>query len=220
MSTALMRTVPAEWYGEDYFTGKTSNYRGGYTWEQYQGTFEALAQLLMQSFPTARRFLDFGCAKGFLVQALHDQGLDAWGIDHSAYAISQAREDVRALLVCASLDSCAFVAGADVTVATEVLEHLTHEQLQVYLRHLAQSTELALFATVPMPSMRHRGAWAEAQEEPSHVTLQDRAWWHGLLRETGWRVGPMECLAERYFMNHPLVRTTGWNPLLASAPHG
>jgi hypothetical protein len=74
-----------------------------------------------------------------------------------------------------------------------------------------------LLATIPMPSMLNGVAWDEAQQEPTHVTLQDRVWWRDLLRLTGWRVGVHEHLAVQYFMNHPLFLASGWNPMTAGA---
>ena len=45
-----------------------------------------------------RRVLDVGCAKGFLVEALRDRGVEAFGIDVSEYAIGEVRPDIRAIL--------------------------------------------------------------------------------------------------------------------------
>ena len=39
------------------------------------------------------RILDFGCAKGFVVQGLRMLGYEAYGVDVSEYAISQAPKE-------------------------------------------------------------------------------------------------------------------------------
>jgi len=39
--------------------------------------------------------LDIGCAKGFLVKAFRDLGIEAWGVDVSEYALSSAPDDIR-----------------------------------------------------------------------------------------------------------------------------
>ena len=39
--------------------------------------------------------LDAGCAMGFLVEALRDRGVEAYGFDISEYAISRVREDIK-----------------------------------------------------------------------------------------------------------------------------
>lgn len=44
------------------------------------------------------KVLEIGCAKGYVVEALRDEGIDAWGIDVSDYAISCAREDIKPYL--------------------------------------------------------------------------------------------------------------------------
>lgn len=49
-------------------------------------------------FLAGKKVMELGCAKGYCVEWLRDQGITAWGIDCSAYAISQAREDIRQYL--------------------------------------------------------------------------------------------------------------------------
>jgi 2-polyprenyl-3-methyl-5-hydroxy-6-metoxy-1,4-benzoquinol methylase len=52
------------------------------------------ADELIRNFRPAR-VLDAGCAHGFLVEALWDRGVEAWGRDISEFAISQVRADLR-----------------------------------------------------------------------------------------------------------------------------
>lgn len=49
-----------------------------------------------------KRTLDVGCAKGFLVEALRDRGIEAFGIDISEYAIGEVRSDIRPYCLVAS----------------------------------------------------------------------------------------------------------------------
>jgi trans-aconitate methyltransferase len=179
--------------------------------------FQAQAELLTTCFPEANSFLDLGCAKGYLVKALRAREVIAYGIDHSAYAIAEADPSVRPYLSCAPLEDLGDTRPMDMVVASETLEHLTPLQLKACFTSLAGRTRMGLFATVPMPLMLNRAAWEAAKREPSHVTLEDRPWWHAFLRSCGWRVGCMEQLVERYFVNHPLFLTMGWCPLIASA---
>lgn len=39
--------------------------------------------------------LDVGCAKGFLVKAFAELGVEVWGVDVSEYALASASDDVR-----------------------------------------------------------------------------------------------------------------------------
>ena len=46
--------------------------------------------------------LDVGCAMGYLVEALRDLGVEAYGVDVSEYAISKVREDLKPFCKAAS----------------------------------------------------------------------------------------------------------------------
>ncbi len=51
-----------------------------------------------------KRVLDVGCAKGFLVKAFREQGVEAWGVDVSEYALSTSPEDIREYLYMVDLN--------------------------------------------------------------------------------------------------------------------
>lgn len=224
MSTSLLGPeqfddgVPVEFYDANYFNGITSNYRDGYTWDRFGGLFQSLADCLIVSYPDVNSYLDVGCASGFLVRALREREVLAWGIDGSAYAIAQADEATRRYLVCDDVLRADFP-QVDLVVACESLEHLTAWQLSVLLPRLLARTSCGLLATIPMPSMLNRLAWHEAQAETTHVSLYDRPWWTQTFRDAGWRVGVNESLAAQYFINHPLFRAAGWNPFVAGCPN-
>jgi SAM-dependent methyltransferase len=209
--------VPVSFYDEDYFSGVTSNYRDAYTYERFGYLFQCLAECLIRSYPLANSFLDIGCASGFLVQALREREVLAWGIDCSAYAISQADEGTRPYLTCANLETVEFPV-VDIVVACETLEHLAVDQLGKLLPRLMERTMCGLFATMPMPSMLNGLGWEEAQAEPTHVSLYDRPWWTATFQQAGWRVGVHEVLAAQYFQNHPLILAAGWCPFVAGVP--
>jgi len=68
-----------------------------YQFENMYPVFKDLATSIKRQFnPT--KVLDVGCAKGFLVKAFEDVGINAWGVDISEYAISKAPEDIRSKL--------------------------------------------------------------------------------------------------------------------------
>jgi trans-aconitate methyltransferase len=211
--------VPVEFYDQDYFTGVTSNYRDGYSWQRFGSLFQMFAECLIQAYPDAESFLDLGCASGFLVRALREREILAWGIDCSSYALSQADPAIRPYLFQGDLATCTLPA-VDMVIASEVLEHLTLMQLALLFPRLLCSTRLGLLATVPMPSMLNRLAWEEAQHEATHVSLHDRPWWNTLFHEGGWQSGVNERLAERFWMGHPLFLHSGWHPLCAGVPYG
>ena len=80
-------------YGRLYFDGPRDYGYGGY---QYDGRWKPVAQDIIDFFSLrpGDRFLDVGCAKGFLVKDLLTLGIDAYGIDVSEYAIQNCEPEV------------------------------------------------------------------------------------------------------------------------------
>lgn len=80
-------------YGRLYFDGPREYGYGGY---QYDGRWKPVAQDIVEFFSLrpGDRFLDVGCAKGFLVKDLLSLGIDAYGIDVSGYAIQNCEPEV------------------------------------------------------------------------------------------------------------------------------
>lgn len=80
-------------YGRLYFDGPREYGYGGY---QYDGRWKPVAQDILDFFSLrpGDRFLDVGCAKGFLVKDLLSLGIDAYGIDVSEYAIQNCEPEV------------------------------------------------------------------------------------------------------------------------------
>ena len=121
--------------------------------------------------------LDAGCAMGYLVAALRDRGVEAYGVDISAYAISKVREDVRPFCKVGSLTE-PLPAGLpdryDLVVTIEVLEHLYAEDGRQAIRNLCQLTDKVLFTSTPDDFI-----------EPTHVNVQQREYWCRTFFENG-----------------------------------
>jgi SAM-dependent methyltransferase len=154
----------------------------------------ALAAFLMSVWSPGRRFsaawrknlvgrigpqtvFAVGCAKGFLVEALRDRSVQAFGLDISPYAISQVREDLR--LYCwvgSALDL--FPQRYDLIVCIEVLEHLSRPDAESAVATLCRYADDVLFSSTP-----------DDLTEPTHVTVQPVEYWaelfahHGFYRE-------------------------------------
>lgn len=82
-------------FGQAYFDGTREQGYGGY---RYDGRWKPIAEDIVRHFDlkAGDRVLDVGCAKGFLVKDLMHAcpGLDAFGIDISAYAVMHAEPEV------------------------------------------------------------------------------------------------------------------------------
>ncbi len=83
-------------FGFEYFDGPRAQGYGGYT---YDGRWQAVAKLLIEKYhlSASSRFLDVGCAKGFLMHDLREScpGMEVQGLDISEYAKQHAMETVR-----------------------------------------------------------------------------------------------------------------------------
>lgn len=103
-------------YDISYFDGKKTTYQhnAGYSkyerWQRKnddflptdQSTGEywkdlALRYNLDHSLQN-KKILEIGCAKGFIIEALRDLGLEAYGLDVSSYAVNCARDDIKPFL--------------------------------------------------------------------------------------------------------------------------
>lgn len=85
-----------------------------------------LASALTRRYPHARLSLDVGCGGGYLVDALRQQGLSAWGTDPAAAVLDGAAPDVREHLLHGAVDSPQVVERGpyDLVTAMDVIEHI------------------------------------------------------------------------------------------------
>ena len=77
-------------FNEFYQENGGGNYTDSKFWTPF---FEMIAERIVDIF-NPKKVLDAGCACGYLVAALRDKGVEAYGIDISDYAIEKAREEM------------------------------------------------------------------------------------------------------------------------------
>ncbi|MDK2917584.1 MAG: hypothetical protein PWQ37_317 [Candidatus Petromonas sp.] len=134
--------------------------------------FGSIADRIIKEF-NPRTVLDAGCAKGFLVEALRDRGVEAYGIDISEHAISQVREDIKPYCKVASiLDP--LDRKYDLIISIEVLEHLTEYEGIRAIENLCNHTEHIIFSSTP-----------EDIEEFTHVNVRPMDYWVKLFALNG-----------------------------------
>ncbi|WP_344209603.1 class I SAM-dependent methyltransferase [Kribbella sancticallisti] len=117
-------------YDAGYYHAAAGNASVGYT--DYFGSeatsrdsfARSLAVGLTTRFPAARKTLDIGCGGGYLVRALADRGLDARGVDTSAFAVAHGVEGTAGRLVEGTMSVMADVAPFDIVTMMDVIEHL------------------------------------------------------------------------------------------------
>ncbi len=111
------------------------------------------------------RALDAGCALGLLVETLRAKGIDAFGIDFSAFAIEQVYGPFKPFCRQASVTE-PLREQYDLIVCFEVLEHLTAADGETAIANFCAHSRDILFSSSP----DHYG-------EPTHLNTQPPEYW-------------------------------------------
>jgi SAM-dependent methyltransferase len=204
--------IEGDWYDADYFEhGRKSNWERGYSWPLFSDLFKRTASYLCESFPEAESFLDAGCAKGFLVRALRERGKDAWGFDHSPWAIGHAEASIKTHLTLARAESVEYEREFDLTLAFSLCESLTEEQAHEFLTRARNWTRQAIVACIPsFDDEDEEGRFHKNDRDYSHITMRSRAWWHAEFLRAGWRQDALHRIVERACRRHELPRRMNW----------
>jgi len=117
------------------------------------------------------RVLDIGCAFGYIVKRLRDKGIDAWGIDISHYALSQAPVDVKPYLKHGSADNLPWPDNYfDMVVTFGTLEHLDSEMLPKAISEIKRVAKRGIITVSP-------GDDNDFDNDITHQTKQPLFWW-------------------------------------------
>jgi SAM-dependent methyltransferase len=145
-----------------------------YSWDspEWRAFFTNVANKVV-TLIGAKRVLDVGCARGLMVQALAEAGVDAHGTDISETAIASAHPDVQGRLsVATAVDP---IEGSwDLVSCIEVVEHMSPVDADRAITNMCAATEQVLFSSGP-------GDFAE----PTHVNVRPPADWAASFAERG-----------------------------------
>lgn len=140
--------------------------------EHWLGFFGAMADAIVRDLrPTT--VLDAGCAMGFLVEALRERGVEAWGIDVSEHAISQVHESVAEYCEVGTLTE-PLSRRYDLIVTVEVLEHIPPAEANAAVANLCAATDRLLLSTTP-----------DDYGEATHLNVQAPELWSAMLAQNG-----------------------------------
>jgi SAM-dependent methyltransferase len=109
--------------------------------------------------------LDAGCAFGMLVESLRQNGIDAFGIDISEYAIQSVHESIRPYCRAASVTT-PFPQNYDLIISMEVLEHMPKDQAELAVINLCRHSDQILFSSSPYD-----------YKESTHCNVQPPEYW-------------------------------------------
>ena len=116
-------------FGKEYFDGKRDEGYGGYV---YDGRWIEVSKNIIKRYNVKdnAKFLDIGCAKGFLLSDMKDANpsFDVYGIDVSEYAKSFARTDIKEKITIASCEKLPYPDNFfDVCTAINTIHNLEIE---------------------------------------------------------------------------------------------
>lgn len=140
--------------------------------EQWLRFFGTIADRITADMQPSRA-LDAGCAMGLLVEALRTRGVDAEGLDISAYAIEKAEGEARGHCRVASLTDD-LGSRYDLIVCIEVLEHMPPADGLAALANICRHTDDVLFSSSPYDLA-----------EATHVNVQPPEGWAELFAREG-----------------------------------
>lgn len=165
-------------YGEEYFHGQGSGYKPeGY--EKEHADWSGLIRWVQSCFSSPIRWLDAGCAYGFLVEQAAKEGVEAYGVDISSYALHQNGK-VRGKLAQGLAHELPFQEQVfDVVSLFDLIEHVDDPAAVMEAAESALKPSGILFFSTPDPIYFQR-------DEPTHIHEHPPSCWVDWLKDRGW----------------------------------
>jgi SAM-dependent methyltransferase len=159
--------------------------------DHWQAFFGHVADAIVAQL-APRTVLDAGCAKGFLVAALRERGVEAEGFDLSEVAVAGAPDAAKAHVRVGSLTE-PIEGHYDLVTCIEVIEHLDPADALRAVANLSAASDRVLLSSTPGD-----------MDEPTHVNIQPPERWsqmfaaHGMFRDFGHNSGYLSPWAVLY----------------------
>lgn len=154
---AMDAWADADFYGAGYFGhrrdpgGDRAGLSGYAAYDRISSNADIAGRVMWRQFGGARLALDVGCARGYVVEVLRELGLEAEGVDLSAYAVAHPAPGARGHVHVAALTSrLPWEDGHfDLVSVLEVLEHVPPPQVPGALAELRRVCSGFVYATIP-----------------------------------------------------------------------
>jgi SAM-dependent methyltransferase len=139
-----MTPTPSEFDADYYAHDCGRPYERSAEWLRF---FGSIAERIVRDV-NPRSVLDAGCAMGFLVEALRERGVEAFGIDISEFAIHRVHPSVQPYCRVDSV-TAPLLRSYDLIVCIEVLEHLPPQEAESAIANLCEHGSDVLFSSTP-----------------------------------------------------------------------
>jgi SAM-dependent methyltransferase len=156
-------------YGRWYYDTYTVPYDHNEHWRSF---FGGVADAIVSQLGPLT-VLDAGCAKGLLVAALRERGVEADGFDLSEYAVADPPEAARGHVRVGSVTE-PIEGHYDLVTCIEVIEHVDPADAPAAVANLAAAGDRLLLSSTPGD-----------RDEPTHVNIQPPERWSQLLAAHG-----------------------------------
>ena len=164
-------------FTKDYYEDGVRKHISGYEDYKWMPTRSIPEALDIQSNFEFKTCVDYGCAKGFLVNALRIVGCDAWGEDISEYAVENCHPNVSDYV------SLPNDKTYDLLICKDVLEHVEVEDIPSVLQKFKKKSK-QFFFVIPLGD-DDRFRIREYEVDITHVTKKDEEWWIKMFESQG-----------------------------------
>lgn len=165
--------IDASFYDEEYFTKGTKSGYGGqfspYNENLYHNVMKPLAKKLTASYHP-KNALDLGCARGYLVRALVEEGVDTQGIDVSTWAIQNCDPSVKDRVHVGTMVNLSQFQDNQFQLVTalDAFEHVEKSECLQAIAEACRVSDQHIMIRVPIH---------DNGKDPSHVNIQSIQWW-------------------------------------------
>jgi 2-polyprenyl-3-methyl-5-hydroxy-6-metoxy-1,4-benzoquinol methylase len=160
-------------YDGDYFASDWREGDNRYELETRRRIEDRNPKLITEVFEP-RALLDVGCGPGFLMQFVHELGVEVAGVDFSPASLELAPPEMRDRIQIGPTDHLDFADRSfDLVVCREVLEHLTVLQVRRTVAEICRVTARFAYITTRFHTNPQTllDVATDFETDPTHITL-------------------------------------------------
>jgi len=170
MESASREKYQSDHYDKEYFDSSCgAQYIRNSHWLNFFGNIAVQIKKIINP----KTAIDIGCAKGFLVEKLRENEVEAYGIDISEYAISEVENSVKPYCKVGSILN-PIDSKYDLAICIEVLEHLFEEDAKIAISNICKCSNDVIFSSTPTDI-----------HEKTHHNVKKPSYWAKLFAENG-----------------------------------